>query len=269
MQRFVSNKLFKVFFVIVFFLFLIFLNPYNIINPFRGVVNTISLPFKKMLYSFSAVLSGTGEFLGSIGQLKSENANLLKVNQELLAKNAILNDMQNENTILREQLKLLPRNNYDLMAATVVSQDPSGIGNWLEIDRGSVDGVISGMPVIVSNSILVGRIQDVSFKSSKVMLLTNSKSTINVMTAQNNTRGIAKGEYGLGIIFDMILQTDAISVDDEVITSGMGGEMPRGLFVGSVREVHASDDHLFQQAVIAFPFSASKLQAVFIIKGNK
>lgn len=262
-------KLFKVFFLSVIFLLLIFLNPYNFFNPFRGFANAIFLPFQKVFYSASIGIEGVEEFLGSISQLKNENEKLLEENRELLAKNALLGDMQSENAILREQLNLLPREKYDLIAATVVSQDPHGMGNWLEIDKGSSDGILSGMPVIVSKGILVGKIQEVGGNSSKIMLMTNSKSTINVMTSQNNTRGIAKGEYGLGIIFDMILQTDAVSAGDSVVTSGIGGEMPRGLYVGSVQEIHASDDHLFQQAVIAFPLTISKLQTVFIIKEDK
>ncbi|KKQ51135.1 MAG: Cell shape-determining protein MreC [Parcubacteria group bacterium GW2011_GWD2_38_11] len=269
MQQFAKTKLFKVFFVAAIFLLLIFLNPYIFFNPFRSVVGAIFLPFQKVFYSVSIGIESGSEFLGSIGQLKSENEKLFKKNQELVAKNAMLNDMQNENINLRDQLRLLPRDEYDLVAATVVSQDPHSMGNWLEIDRGSNDGIVSGMSVIVSDSILIGRIQEVNAKSSKVMLMTNSKSTVNVMTSQNSTRGVAKGEYGLGIIFDMILQTDTVAVGDDVVTSGIGGEMPRGLYIGSVQEVHASPDHLFQQAVIAAPLSVSKLQTVFVIKKSK
>ena len=151
----------------------------------------------------------------------------------------------------------------------MVSQDPNGTGNWLEIDKGSDDGIAEGMSVIVSKGILVGRIQQVSKNSSKVMLLTNPKSTINIMTVESGAKGVAKGEYGLGIIFDMVLQTDSINMGDSVITSGIGGDIPRGLYVGTIQEIHQSDDHLFQQAVLTAPIQFSKLQMVFVIKGNR
>ena len=269
MQGLASTKLAKVFLIAMIFLLLIFLNPYNLFSPFRGFVDAIMLPFQKVAYTFSTGVENTGEFLGSIGQLKNENEKLLQKNQELSADNAMLSDMQNENTNLRDQIGLLPRDKYNLIAASVVSQDPHGMGNWLEIDRGSDDGISVGMPVIVSKSVLIGRVQEVHANSAQIMLLTNSKSTINIMTLQNSTKGIAKGEYGLGIIFDMILNTDNVEVNDDVVTSGVGGEMPRGLYVGSVREVHPSSDHLFQQAVISSPVSISKLQTVFIIKESK
>jgi rod shape-determining protein MreC len=67
----------------------------------------------------------------------------------------------------------------------------------------------------------------------------------------------------------MILQTDTIKIGDNIVTSGVGGGIPRGLYVGTVQEVHDSDDHLFQQAVIVSPLQVSKLQIVFIIKKDK
>ena len=68
---------------------------------------------------------------------------------------------------------------------------------------------------------------------------------------------------------DMILQTDSIQPGDEVVTSGIGGNMPRGLFVGTIQEVHQSDDHLFQQAVVSTPIHVAKLQTVFVVTEKK
>lgn len=269
MQRFFSTKLFKVFFIALFLLLLIFANPYNFFSPFRGVVTAITLPFQKVAYSVSIGYVNVKDFLGSVGQLKDENKKLIAEKQELLAKNAKLSDVENENTILRQQLEILPREKYNLMAANIVSQDPHGMGNWIEVDKGINDGVSVGMSVIVSKGILLGRVQEVSAGSSKIILLTNSKSMVNSMTSSNGTKGIVKGEYGLGIIFDMVLQSDSIQVGDDVVTSGIGGEFPRGFFVGVIQEIHSSDDNLFQQAVISSPVQVSKLQMVFIVKGEK
>jgi rod shape-determining protein MreC len=233
-----------------------------------GFVLVLS-PFQKFFYSLSVDFAGAREFFGSIGRLNQENENLIEKNQQLLAENSMLSDMKNENDDLRQQLNLLPRDRFNLAAASVISQDPNGTGNWLGIDKGSADGLTVGMPVIVSKSILIGRIDRVDAKSSQISLLTNPKSTINVMTLENGAKGVARGEYGLGIIFDMVLQTDSINVGDVVVTSGIGGELPRGLYVGTIQEVHQSEDHLFQQAVLTPPLSVSKLQMLFVIKGNK
>ena len=257
MQKFTSTKLFKIIAIVIIFTGLVFLNPYKFFNPIRSGFGLALLPFQKVFYSFSIGIENTKDFIGSVGKIKNENEKLIKENQQLLSENAMLNDMKNENTMLREQIDLLPRDRYNLTAAFVVSQDPNGMGNWLEIDKGSDDGITEGMSVIVSKGILIGRIQDISSHKSQVMLLTNPKSTVNVITTGSGAKGVIKGEYGLGIILDMILQTDSINVGDSVVTSGISGEIPRGLYVGTIQEIHQSDDHLFQQAVMASPLQAA------------
>lgn len=269
MQRFTSTKLFKVIIIAAMFSGLIFLNPAGIFNPTRSIFFSALVPFQKFFYSISVGINGTKEFISEIGQLKRENEDLRKNNQALLSENVMCSDMKNENANLREQLGVLPRDKYNLVPAFLVSQDPNGTGNWIEIDKGKDDDIAPNMPVIISKSVLIGRVQEVSAKSSKVMLLTNPKSIINVATIENNAKGIAKGEYGLGIILDMVLQADSISVGDNVVTSGVGGEIPRGLFVGTIQEIHRSDDYLFQQGVLTAPIQTSKLQMVFVIKSIK
>lgn len=268
MQQFKKTKLFKVFLITGIFGLLVFLNPKSFFNPVRRGFLFITYPLQKTGYSFSASFVGLRDFLDSIGQLKTENEKLLAQNQQLISENARLHDIEKENVILRDQIGLLPRERFQFEAAGVIGQDPSGLGNWIEINKGSNAGIKEGMAVVVSKGILIGKIQEVNLNSSQVILLTNSKSTVNVMTSQNGAKGVIKGRYGLGIIFDMIMQTDSVNIGDEVITSGISGVVPRGLFVGTVQEVHPSEDHLFQQAVVSTPAQISKLQFVFVIKQN-
>lgn len=248
---------------------LIFFNPKNMFDPLRSVAWTALSPFQKISYLLSSKISNAGEFIFSIGQLKKENEKLRMENQKLLAENAKLSDTKRQNEILKEQLNLLPREKFDLETAYVIGQDPNGLGSWVEISKGSDDGIEEGMPVIVSNGILIGKIDKIQKNSSQVVLMTNSQSKINSVTSESGTKGIVKGEYGLGIIFDMILQTDPISAGDKVITSGMGNNVPRGLFIGSVQDVKLSPDRLFQQATVISPIQFSRLEVVSVIKGIK
>jgi len=268
MGKFSKTKLFKTLILVFLFAVLAAWNPVRFFDPLRSGFSYVASPVQKAAYSFSAGLGGLRDFLISIGQLKNENDDLLTQQQLLLSENAQLNDLKRENDDLRNQLGLLPRDTYDLAAASVIGQDPDGLGNWIEIDKGSDDGIREGMIVVVSKGILVGKIRQVSPKTSQVTLLTNPESTINVTTASNDTHGVARGQYGLGIIFDMILQSDTVSAGDEVITSGIGRTAPSGLYVGTVQEVHPSADHLFQQATIKSPLQISQLEFVFVIKKN-
>jgi len=269
MKRFSSKKLVKVFFVVAISGLLIFFNPRNFFDPARSFLGKTAYPFQLFFYSISYEMNKIVEFLGSIDQLKEENNKIMIENRNLLAENVRLRDMERENSFLREQIDLIPRGEFNLEAAFIIGQDPQGFGNWIEINKGSSDDLHEGMAVVVSNGILIGKIQQVFTNRSMVMLLSNPKSAIGVMISESGAKGITKGEYGLGVMMDSILQTDSVIIGNEVVTSGIGGNIPRGLFVGIVQEVRSSSDHLFQQAIILSPVSVSKLETVFVIKSEK
>jgi rod shape-determining protein MreC len=181
---------------------------------------------------------------------------------------AALRDEKNQNQILREQLGLIPKDKFDLEASFVIGQDPERYEGWILIDKGSSSGIKVGMPVIVSNSILIGKISEVYIGTSRVKLLTDSSSVINAIDTETNAKGIIRGEYGLGIILDLVSQNDIINTGDTVVTSGLGGDFPRGLLIGKIQEIKLTQDKLFQQAIIATRARYSKLDVVFVIKNQ-
>lgn len=251
------------------FALLVFLNPAGFFRPFRSGIKMLVSPFQKIAYLISLKAGLAEEFIFSIGQLKKENESLVRESLELKAENARLADIKRQNEILSEQLDLLPRQKFELENAYVISQDPRGFGNWMEISKGSQNGIQEGMPVIVSRGILVGKIEEVHLNSSKVLLATSPESVVGAMAAKSGTKGVVRGEYGLGIILDMVLQTDEIKTGDEIVTSGIGNNVPRGLLIGTAREVRLSPDQLYQQAVITSPVHFSKLEIVSVIKNTK
>jgi rod shape-determining protein MreC len=235
-------------------------------KPIRSLVISVSSPFLKVFRNFSLGTRGFFGFLGSIGELKQENEKLVRNNSELLSKNAELASVANENQLLRQQLDLAPRKDYDLEASFVIGQDPQGINNFILIDKGASSGIREGMPAIISRGTLIGKVSEVNEASAKVLLITDPKSTVNAEVENSGARGIVRGEYGLGIALDMISQKDVINEGDSIITSGLGGGVPKSLYIGKIGKVKESPDKLFQQATVVSPIDFSKLDIVFIIK---
>ena len=261
-----SSRSAKVVAIVVVAGLLVFLNPYQVFNPAHRILTVAVYPFQKFFYQLSSGAERTKDFLVSVGSLKKENAELFERNQKLLAKSAFLASVEEENKILREQLKLLPRENFQLEGAFVISRDPHGLGSWIEIDKGKNFDLETGMPVIVSDGILIGKIGEVYSGSAQVLLVSNPQNLVNAMDLQTGAKGIVRGEYQLGSVMDMVLQADTLNVGDDVVTSGSSELFPKGLLIGKVEKVGLSGDGLFQQAFISLPVQFFRLQTVFVIK---
>lgn len=268
-KKYLTSKIIKLTAALLVCLLLLFFNPKGVFNPVKNLFWTISYPFQKTFYILSDKSKNTYDFLSSISKLKQENEKLWKDNNLLTSEVASLKTEEKENETLRNQLNLIPRDKFNMEASMVIGQDPQKLGSWLMIDKGSLQGIKPDMPVIVSNSILVGKIEEVYPESSKVALLTSSSSSINALDLETSSKGIVIGEYGLGIILDMVEQTDVINDGDTMVTSGLGSNTPKGLLIGRIEEIKNSEDKLFQQALIMPPIKYSNLDTVFVIKNVK
>lgn len=265
-MNFFSRKNIKFLLVIFALLILIFAGLRGADNPFKGFVLGVSSPFLKTFRIFSGGMSDFFNFLGTIGDLKDENEKMIQKNQELLAENARLKDTEKENRILREEFGLAPKNKFDLEASFVVAQDPQGLGSYIIVDKGGDKGIRTGMSAVVSDGILIGRVTDVYSNTAKVTLITDPASAINAEVQDSSSKGIVNGEYGLGIKMNMISQAQEIKEGDLVVTSGLGGETPRGLVIGKISRINQSKDKLFQEASVLPEANFSDLRIIFVVK---
>lgn len=265
-MKFFSRKNIKFLFAVILLLIVVFISSRGADNPVKGTALWLASPFMKTFRIFSGGTHGFFQFLGSIGDLKSENEKLVKENQELSAEIARLKDTAEENKLLRAEIGLVPKNKYELEASFVIGQDALGSGSSVFIDKGKSKGIKEGMAVIVSNGILVGKVGHIFPDTAKVILIADRESAVNGEVLESGAKGIIRGTYGLGTTMGMISQAEVVKEGDTAITSGLGGGLPRGLFVGKIGEVKQSEDRLFQQATIFSSVDFPSLKVVFVVK---
>lgn len=261
-----SRKWFKALMASIVLLLVIVWLPTPVSRPAKVAVTFVTQPLERIFSFLGFKLGGIFSSMTSIGNFKTDNARLLDENLQLRSQLARFGDIENENKILREELAAPKYDDIESVVADIIGWGAEDSGRWFTIDRGSTDGILSKMPVVAGGGVLVGQIDTVFPTSATVMLLTHPESVVNVLDENTEARGVMRGEYGLGLVFDMVPQTDILHSGDQVVTSGLGGELPRALVVGVIGEIRHTPDRLFQQATVLPTIDVSKLRLVQVIK---
>jgi rod shape-determining protein MreC len=204
-----------------------------------------------------------------IQELRRRNEELQSLADSLLIENVHLKELESENETLRQLLQFTQANpTYSYRAAEVVGhvigQDPSNFLRYIIIDVGTGDGVTKGMPVITDRG-LVGRIVEVSSRSSKVLLITDTSSSVNALIQSSRATGIVEGKADGGLVMKYIPQPVTVNIGDIILTSGLGAAFPKRLVIGQVTAIHKQDIELFQQAEIKPTVDFDRLEIVLVL----
>jgi len=260
------RKLFILKYIVIFSLILAIFVVFNLTGFSKNIKNS----FYSLSSSFQEELLETGNnasnffggFLNS-GKIKQEMDILIEENQELLSRLVNLGMLEQENTFLRSAIELEKNNSFKLQPVRVIGKDISR--DSILINKGSKDGILSDMPVITVQKLLVGKISEVYEDFSEVILLTNKDFSLAVQIFEKDIYGVAKGEGSLGLYIDLIPKDKEVIAKDIVLTAILGGIFPEGLLVGEVQKINNSDVESFQKAIIIPFLSLEELDELLII----
>jgi rod shape-determining protein MreC len=234
-------------------------------NPIRDSLTQVISPMQLVVSRAAQPLTNVLGGLGRGAALVRESDELKQEIAYLRSQVILLGEAQIENESLRRQLEFkqaVP--NYQLIAAEIIGRDPSNYLRYLIIDRGLEDGIRDGMPVLTEAG-LVGRISKASQNASQVILLDDSLSAVSAYIQRSRATGVVQGRLGSELEMRYILQNETVVVGDVILTSGLGGNFPKGLVVGQVVEVERNDIDMFQKALIAPAVDLQRLETVMVL----
>ncbi len=249
------------------------LNQEAIFKKIEIPIITVLSPAQKILSKIGFDIKDKLDTIPQIFYLKEENEALKKQVAELLQYKQNLLEYQRENTDLRSLLGFKDKNlQYDLEAAEVIARDTGNWFNVILIDKGEKQALKKDMAVI-TNEGLVGCIISTTANTSKVMLITDERSSISAMLQRTRDNGIVKGSIDTAprgyLKMDFLSQDANLVKGDIVISSGLGGLVPKGIVIGEVVETKKESYELMQYAIIKPAVDFLKLERVFVIKGEK
>jgi rod shape-determining protein MreC len=151
------------------------------------------------------------------------------------------------------------------LSAQIIGKDSTNWCRSILLDRGSIDGVAVNMPIVTYSGI-VGRVQEVTNHTAKVLLINDINSSVAVLIQRNRAEGIVTGSGKDYCTIKYMGKDLSIEKGDRVITSGVGGVFPKGLVVGIVSKVQKNNYDLFQYVEVVPNAKISRLEEVFIVK---
>lgn len=183
--------------------------------------------------------------------LSAKNKKLESQLISLALEQSELESLRFENEDLKKQLNYFERNSHDHITASVIARSVNPTNSSITLNKGESDGVHVGLPVIVSDGVLIGKVSQVSANASSVKLINDRQSDI-AATVLNNSRtlGVIKGTKGVLLSMDFIPQDEVIQVDELVVTSGLEQYIPPGLLIGIINAVHFDPATPFQEATV-------------------
>ena len=188
-----TKQRFSLLSLILLSIFVLFLSNQNF-----KIISFIKSTINEVIYRGSFVISAPEKALSSISE---EYNHHLKVHTKVMiledeladfkSKDVSLKILEFENQKLREQLDDYLVSSEIIYSKIIIDNNSPYLKSFV-INKGSRDGVKVGM-VVLDQNYLVGKIIEVNFNTSRVLLLSDINSNIPISISPGNLQAIATG----------------------------------------------------------------------------
>ena len=231
-----TKQRFSLFVLIIISCVLIFLQEIE----FKPIKYTRVL-IKDAIYRGSVIVSYPGESFNSIKNFFKNHFNLysnyneLRRDYEEIKKEKYQSDfLKLENSQLKKIVQETLATSEVLVSAKVLLDKKSPYLNSFILNVGSNKEIKKGMAVL-SKSNFIGRIVDVNFFSSRVLLLTDLNSKIPVILEPSGHLAILSGRGEKLPTLEYLPKDNKIEDGDKIYTSGKEGLFAPGIPIGEVK----------------------------------
>ena len=200
--------------------------------------------------------------------VEKRNTVLQQSINELIIENQQLREHFLENQRLKALLDFKQQFSYHMLPAEIIGKDPASWFKTILVNRGTEVGVERGSGVISPLGV-VGTVIETTLHSSKILLITDQNSTIDITIKRSRVRGILEGLSENACRVNYVVKKEDVRMDDEIISSGLNAVFPRGILVGSVIETNNNPDGFFKNVEVMPAVDFSKLNEVLIVLKNQ
>ena len=228
-----TQQRFSLFVLVILSVTLIFLEtlevkPLNSIRSFvKDVVYRSALVVSYPLKGFSSFYN----FIESHTVLYSNYDELIKENEKLKNNISKSNFLELENAQLRELINEQVASPSNLVSARVMLGKQSPYLNSFIINIGSNKNIKNGMAALDGKN-FIGRVVDVNFFSSRILLVSDLNSKIPILSEPSGSHAILSGHGTNEPTLEYLSKDHNIQDGDKIYTSGKEGIFTAGIAIG-------------------------------------
>ena len=200
----------------------------------------------------------------ALWKTREENLTMMDENRKLV--NTILNlrELEQENIRLRNLLQFKENFKIQAVVARMVAKDVSSEFRAIRINRGKKHGIEPNMAVINAEGV-IGKILRVTEDTADVVTILDPLSAIDAFIMRSRARGIVEGLTDSLCQLKFALRVDDIQPGDLLLSSGLGGNFPKGIPVGTIIKVTRKSFGITQKVEVKPSVDFSKLEEVIVV----
>ena len=182
--------------------------------------------------------------------------------QKLIADNKFLRQKNQKTQRFIEEEKIYQN---ETIPAKVILRVNTITSSSLTINKGAGDGMKIGNPVVKNNN-LIGQLEEVNYKSSRVKLLNDINSNIPVTIGELSTQAIFSGDPSSKSKFNIqyLPKNFLLKSGDSIYTSNIDGILKKGILVGTVSNVKYDESTKKQSYSINFNYKLHQTDYVSV-----
>lgn len=271
MNRFFRGRFFTVLVLIVCFLlgFMLSVSVGGHTMPHEQMVGTLVSPLRS---GFTWCKNQVSDFFAAFSEydrLSEENRNLQEKVNELQKQIDELHYDKVQNDRYKEMLSITEYEySFEMVSADVVTVASDGWDSSFGINAGTAAGIERG-DVVICQGGLVGKVVEVGLNWATVSTFLDPQVSVGAMILSTGDVGVTEGTLELkvnGLCFLRYLNKDSsVNRGDAVYTSGLGGVYPKGILMGTVRDLQYEDNGLSLNAILVPAVDFSSLREVCVI----
>jgi rod shape-determining protein MreC len=244
-------------------------------NPFvRDIQHGVAFAFRPIQVAIDGVahdVSSIATTIAEIDRLRLENARLKADNETLEAEARAAEELRRQNDLLTGLLQLRNGLEYRTRAVMVIARESSEARRAVVIDRGTDDGIEAGQIVVTAGGALAGRVVDAGANTARVVLMSDSTSTVVGQLLTSAATGVVTGQLGGALVMDDVDAAAAVTIGEEVFTAGIDlgvgirSPYPKGLLIGRVVDVKRDPNEVVQTVFLEPAAPLDRLEFLLVI----